>query len=160
MTTNPTEQNSCKHEFNEETGYCVNCFDNVHSVRQRPTVEQMNREVAEWLVIPRHESLDPFMTGNPRPTCTCGYTCKTWDGMAQHIKGSNPDFSCGAGIIRLLEGMMKREDWIRFVNKIGSLSPSNVRNLDRICVYYLTTPGKLLQAVHEWCKEHPKEINK
>lgn len=24
----------CQHEFNEETGYCIQCFDNVHSVRR------------------------------------------------------------------------------------------------------------------------------
>ena len=29
------EESTCNHEFNEETGYCIKCFDNVHSVREK-----------------------------------------------------------------------------------------------------------------------------
>jgi hypothetical protein len=102
-------------------------------------IEQMNKEVAEWLGICWHEF------GKTTGYCiNCGHNVPDTE--------DNPDFSQGAGIIRLLKEMMKQEDWEDFLMSVGGHTANGMF----IRIDYITTLGKLLEAVHEWSKEHPK----
>ena len=111
------------------------------------TTEQMNREVAEWLGICWHEPIEKRETSvGLLVKCSCG---KVDFGDCCE---ANPDFSQGAGIIRLLKEMMIDPSEI-FVSRIGVYWKNPEKYLiDYSCI---TTPGKLLEAVHEWSKEHP-----
>jgi hypothetical protein len=125
------------------------------------TTEQMNRAVAEWLGICWHK-LIPYAIHDG--TTICRNCKKSFPIMNMFNADLNPDFSCGAGIIRLLEEMMKREDWDEFSLEVG---PPIAKTLgfgryplenksEAIDHDYITTPSKLLQAVWEWSKEHPR----
>ena len=126
-----------------------------YSNKEEPTVEQMNREVAEWL----HCGEDVYWC------CRCGkHVEKVFPMTCPFCRESlvkdrqYPDFSQGVGIIRLLEEMMKREDFkgmTGFCMRIGLISLS--RDAFYLDPDYIITPVKLLQAVYEWSKEHPKE---
>jgi hypothetical protein len=120
-------------------------------------IEQMNKEVAEWLGICWHE--DMSIEGKPDGAMLCRHCGQMFAG--DHVR--NPDFSQDAGIIRLLKEMMKREDWDEFSLEVG---PPIAKTLgfgryplenksEAINHDYITTPGKLLDAVAEWIKEHP-----
>jgi hypothetical protein len=110
------------------------------------TTEQKNREVTEWLGICWHE-------WDWRET---SYRCTKCNSYLRDIPvPTHPDFSQGAGIVRLLEEMMKREDWDDFSKQIGFWSvgfrPLKIRYF-YLRSDYITTPGKLLKAVWEWFK--------
>jgi hypothetical protein len=84
--------------------------------------------------------------------CTrCGMPCE-----CHH----NPDFSTDAGTVQLLRLMMKSKDWPDFCNKIGyrfSIGGTYHKESgyiptwkELIPIYYITTPGALLDAVAAW----------
>jgi hypothetical protein len=138
-------------------------YRTVIARKEEPTVEQMNREVAEWLGIKwdnrqfgcggRHRHSYSHDDGTPG----------NW--LHHHHDdrciNPNPDFSQGAGIIRLLKEMMKREDfrgtnsYNGFSAKIGRWYYNGGELMFNINSDYIATPGKLLQAVWPWSKEHP-----
>jgi hypothetical protein len=126
------------------------------------TTEQMNREVAEWLGICWHEwHVDRYWKDRGAKVfyCKCGASYEN-----EVPKPINPDFSQGAGIIRLLEKILRTEDGMQLVmTLIGQfVAPGYISELacQGYCVIflenYITTPSKLLQAVWEWSKWHPK----
>jgi hypothetical protein len=61
-------------------------------------------------------------------------------------------FDDDAGAVQLLRLMMEREDWSTF-HYYGLKSDADN---DRIQIGYITIKGKLLEAVWEWSKEHPR----
>jgi hypothetical protein len=97
-----------------------------------PTIETMNREVAERLGIEWNE-----------PTewdCECA-ACKAL------ISSMNPDFTTPVGRIQLLELMMKDKRCEVFLTKIA-LNGYELANL------ITDNTGKLLKAVWEWKERH------
>lgn len=108
------------------------------------TTEQMNKAVAEWLGVQLHH----IVKLDYPCECACGYTCKTIQGIRTHTKNANPDFSIGAGIIRLLEEMTRRGELHILVLHAcaGKITPYD------FIIECVTTPGKLLQAAWEWSK--------
>lgn len=113
-----------------------------------------NRFVAEKLGLCWHEW---DRTDNRYPTLRCKYCgiCKT------NPKGtSNPDFRSDAGAVQLLRLMTEREDWHNkknnsgFAHKIGTFG-FLLHNVGQFYIHadYITTKGKLLDAVAEWFKE-------
>jgi hypothetical protein len=115
------------------------------------TTEQMNKEVWLWLDKKNcWHDLEYIDQGSYDVL-----HCKKCGEYAD-----NPDFSQGAGIIRLLEEMMERgdkEDQEEFIVTHGELVYHRDKGWFRtIDVDYIITPGKLLKAVWEWSKEHPK----
>lgn len=100
------------------------------------TTEQKNKQVSEWL------GIVPYIS------------------PGGHERYDFPDFSCGAGIIRLLEEMMKREDWLEFCYTSGCCLVIHNGYLKekhyKVDIDYITSPGKLLQAVWKWAKERPR----
>ena len=111
-------------------------------------IEQMNKEVAEWLGICWHEF------GKTTGYCiNCGHNVPDTE--------DNPDFSQGAGIVRLLKemkGKLDEREWARLIWRVGYCHMGMAYGDVRYLVDYevITTPGKLLDAVAEWIKEHPK----
>ena len=104
------------------------------------TTEQMNEDVAKWLGRCWHD-----VDRNRRffPICNvCG---------AEGNSTFNPDFSQGAGIILLLEEMMKREDWSEFNYSISCRDLLNPL-YECIGVEFVVEKGKLLEAVWEWSR--------
>jgi hypothetical protein len=68
-----------------------------------------------------------------------------------------PKFDDDAGAVQLLRLMMKRlsrDDFFTFIRTVGFGSSSD----DYWYIYgtYITTKGKLLEAVWLWRREHPK----
>ncbi len=117
------------------------------------TTEQKNIEVAEKLGMCWHE-------WDWRET---SYRCTKCNSNLMDIPvPTHPDFSQGEGIVRLLEEMMKREDYAQFsVNHNFIPYDLEFSNHPFIqlchCKWaipsdYITIPGKLLDAVWEWFK--------
>jgi len=107
-----------------------------------------NREVALALGLCWHAPFTPCMPGT---WCTCG-SLKPFDCCP-----INPDFTSDAGAVQLLRLMMKRlsrDDFFTFIRTVGFGSSSD----DYWYIYgtYITTKGKLLEAVWLWRREHPK----
>jgi uncharacterized membrane protein len=70
-----------------------------------------------------------------------------------------PDFTSDAGAVQLLRLIMNRDDYgvfLRDILKCPKVRESNVI-FEAIWIDDITTPGKLLQAVWEWSKEHPNK---
>lgn len=135
-------------------------------VTTNSTVEQMNREVCRWLGIPMAEiEYVSFSTHHgwedPEFVCSgCGGKWKQLERPTDHICPKDPDFSQGAGIIRLLEEMEQHKDGKLFFAKLtfpnGPGKVEAINDDGYISRDYITTPGKLLQAVWQWSKEHPR----
>lgn len=123
------------------------------------TIEQKNKEVAEWLGICSHDWIPSAYTNQE-------WMCRECKQIHSSPLPSLPDFSQGAGIIRLLEEMMKREDYAQFsVNHNFIPYDLEFSNHPFIqlchCKWaipsdYITTPGKLLDAVWEWLRKEAK----
>lgn len=113
------------------------------------TTEQMNREVAEWLGIEWNND-EPLIC-----PMAMEVNCVQCSIESCPAKRPNPDFSCGAGIIRLLEEMMMRGvDGLSFVMGLNPYQ-TNCGSPITIPIDYITEEIKLLQAAYEWSKEHP-----
>jgi hypothetical protein len=71
------------------------------------------------------------------------------------------DFTTDDGAVALLRIMMERDDWWRFVKKIGLVTIDPDATRERRITYirqdYIATPGALAQAVDEWLKERKEE---
>lgn len=121
------------------------------------TTEQMNEDVVKWLGRCYHEI--EFIPLGPEefPYCKhCRRQDISWhweypDGHCVRIPDDRPDFSKGTGIILLLKEMMKREDWRDFRDEWLCIHG------DYVPCTYITTPGKLLDAVWEWVRKEAKD---
>ena len=119
----------------------------------RMTTEQMNKEV--WLWLDKTNCWHEWIP-NESPFARVGYYCKHCAEGADY-----PDnmvdgvcFDDDAGAVQLLRLMMGREDWDRFHDYL--MAKWDSETFLTYLAKLITTPGKLLKAVHEWSKEHPK----
>lgn len=114
------------------------------------STDEKNRYVCEKLEICWHE-----MEGNIYHPylCSCKEEYGSYEDLLNHINESRPNFKTDSGAVQLLREMEKREDWHDFnARVIGSIEfPLNF-----IDSRYITTPGKLLDAVVEWFQEKEK----
>jgi hypothetical protein len=96
-----------------------------------------NKEVAE--------ALDDRYSGHHTPS-------------GEFVHTSYRDYSSDAGAVQLLRLMEERPDWYMFRWKIGGRSTKGCTSqsyseFDYIDASYITTKGKLLEAVWTWLKE-------
>jgi hypothetical protein len=109
------------------------------------TTDEMNKRVWLWLD-DKHCWHEPTLFDERHIYWKCANCNK------EHIHKEwfdNPDFTTDAGAVLLLREMMKREDWPEIYKDIGCQRERPYG----IPPEFLTTPGKLLQAVSEWIEE-------
>jgi len=104
-----------------------------------------NKELAELLGLCWHEAVELCKLGHIRPSCTCGYSCKTWAGIDTHIKANRPDFTTDAGKVQLLRLMMDNQKWIEQFELLP--------NCWLLISYITDTTGKLRDVCLDWMRK-------
>ncbi len=136
----------CQHKYNEETGYCEYCFNNIHSVGGAVTNAEKFAKLngIEW-----HEYEWVYIDESLRRG---HYLCEGCGHETMDFQKENPTFTDAKSII---EVMMKREDWDLFSTRIGNAWYAGNGYTNKIDIYYVQNADKLLDEAIKWCEENP-----
>lgn len=132
---------------------CDQCLKSVE-----PTSEEKSRYIVEQMGSCWHAEITGRVDPTGMPICLCGFIPHiTAAELRIHIERCNPNYS--TDVIGLLEVMYSKAYWPDFLFKIngevkGSMDDPMYTPLRyMIDIYYILTPGKLLDAAYQWLKE-------